>query len=59
MPTLIPRPPSIGIMPTKRHHSFKAKPTGTRRRFVSSIQLRNDIAVVAGIASSAPHIAVK
>jgi len=46
-------------MPTKRQQSFKTKPTGTRRRFVSSIQLRNDIAVVAGIASSAPHIAVK
>jgi hypothetical protein len=43
-------------MPTKRHQSFKTKPTGTRRRFVSSIQLRNDIAVVAGIASSALHM---
>src|SRR5712671_3943937 len=32
----------------KRHQSFKTKPTGTRRRFVSSIQLRNDIAVVDG-----------
>jgi hypothetical protein len=47
------------MMPTKRHQIFKTKPTGTRRRFVSSIQLRNDIAVAAGIASSALHIAIK
>jgi hypothetical protein len=46
-------------MPTKRHQSHETKPTGTRRRFVSSNQLRNDIAVVAGIASSALHIAIK
>jgi hypothetical protein len=47
------------MMPTTRHQSFDTKPPGTRRRFVSSIQLRDDIAVVAGIASSALHIAIK
>jgi hypothetical protein len=29
-------------------HHLKTKPTGTRSRFVSSIRLRNDIAVVGG-----------
>jgi hypothetical protein len=47
------------MMLTKRYQSFKTKPTGTRKRFVSSVQLRNDIAVVTGIASSALHIAFK
>ena len=32
----------------KRHQSVKTKPMGTRSRFVSSIRLRNDIAVVGG-----------
>jgi hypothetical protein len=32
----------------KRRQSLKTKPMGTRSRFVSSIRLRNDIAVVGG-----------
>jgi hypothetical protein len=37
-----------GDADTIRHRSFKTKPTGTSSHFVSSIQLRNDIAVVGG-----------
>jgi hypothetical protein len=46
-------------MPPKGQQSSKTKPMGTRSRFVSSIQLHNDIAVVAGIASAAAHVAIK
>jgi hypothetical protein len=42
----------------KGGNHLKTKPTGTRGRFVSSILLRIDIAVVAGIASAAVHVAI-
>jgi hypothetical protein len=53
------RPRPVWRCHRKGINHLKTKSTGTRRRFVSSIQLRNDIAVVAGIACSALHVAIK
>jgi len=39
--------------------ALEAHGGGTRSRFMSSIRLRNDIAVVGGDRSSALHVAIK
>jgi hypothetical protein len=45
-------------MPPEKAAIIQDEGTGTRSHFVSSIPLRNDIAVVAEIASSAVHVAI-